>query len=93
MKKVLENNGYRMKVRSDSGDTLLIAQRHYTNQGVTMTGRSWYKGMVWIVFGWCSGRRYTVSGFQPQMNSKKEVLSAIKAHPSYTIAAKELGLK
>jgi hypothetical protein len=91
--KVLENTGYRMKVRSDSGDTLLIAQRHYTDQGVSQRGVSWYKGMVWIVFGWCAGKRFNLSGFNPQMKSKQELLSAIKAHPSYTIAAKELGLK
>lgn len=91
--KVLENNGYRMKLRSDNGDTLLIAQRHYTNQGVTVRGKAWYKDMVWYVFGWCSGRRYPISGIQPELKSKKDLLDAIKAHPSYTMAAKELGLR
>ena len=35
MSKVLENNGYKMKVRNDRGDMLLIAQRVYTEQGVS----------------------------------------------------------
>lgn len=91
--KVLENNGYRMKLRSDSGDTLLIAQRHYTNQGVSARGKAWYKDMVWYVFGWCSGRRYPISGIQSEVKNKKELLAAIKVHPSYTMAAKELGLR
>ena len=90
--KVLENSGYRMKLRSDSGDTLLIAQRHYTNQGVSMRGKAWSKDMVWLVFGWCSGRRYPIPGIQSELKSKKELLDIIKKHPAYTIAAKELGL-
>lgn len=91
--KVLENSGYRMKLRSDSGDTLLIAQRHYTNQGVSMRGKAWYKDMVWLVFGWCSGRKYSIQGMCETMKSKQEVLNAIKVHPSFTVAAHELGLK
>ena len=55
--KVLENNGYKMKVRSDEGNTLLIAQRCYTEKGVAMSGKPFYKGMTWMVFGWCSGRK------------------------------------
>lgn len=47
MSKVLENNGYKMKVRNDRGDMLLIAQRVYTEQGVSYRGKPFYKGMVW----------------------------------------------
>ena len=88
--KVLENNGYKLKVRSDSGSVLLIAQRHYTQQGVTMRGRQYYTGMVWHVFEWVNGHRYPIQGINPTMYSKKEVLDAIKAHPSFRIAAREL---
>ena len=88
--KVLENNGYKLKVRSDSGTTLLIAQRHYTQQGVTMKGRSYYGGMVWHVFEWYNGQKYPIQGINTTMYSKKEVLDAIKAHPSFRIAASEL---
>ncbi len=91
--KVLENNGYKMKVRSDEGNTLLIAQRCYTEKGVSMSGRPYFKAMVWMVFGWCSGRKYNIQGFNPTMKSKQEVLDAIKDHPSFTVAAHELGLK
>lgn len=90
--KVLENNGYRLKLRSDGGNTLLIAQRSYTEQGVSMRGKPYYKGMVWFVFGWCGGRRYAIDGMAQKMGSKKEVLDAVKAHPSFSMAAKELGL-
>jgi len=90
--KVLENSGYKLKIRNDSGETLLIAQRCYTEQGVSAYGRPFYKGMVWYVFGWCGGRKHPISGMSPTMSSKKEVLNAIKAHPSYTVAAQELGL-
>lgn len=91
--KVLENNGYKMKVRSDEGNTLLIAQRCYTEKGVSMSGKPFYKGMTWMVFGWSSGRKYTIQGMNPTMNSKQDVLNAIKDHPSFTVAAHELGLK
>lgn len=90
--KVLENNGYKMKVRSDEGNTLLIAQRCYTEKGVSMRGKPFYKGMTWMVFGWSSGRKYTIQGMNPTMNSKQDVLNAIKDHPSFTVAAHELGL-
>ena len=48
--------------------------------------------MVWMVFGWCSGRKFNIDGVNPTMKSKKEVLDAIKTHPSFTVAAHELGL-
>ncbi|MBQ7553298.1 MAG: hypothetical protein IJT46_02935 [Bacteroidaceae bacterium] len=88
--KVLENNGYKLKVRSDSGTQLLVAIRHYTQQGTTMRGRNYYTGMVWNVFEWYNGKRYPISGIKPTMYSKKEVIDAIKAHPSFRIAASEL---
>jgi hypothetical protein len=46
-----------------------------------------------MVFGWSSGRKYTIQGMNPTMNSKQDVLNAIKDHPSFTVAAHELGLK
>lgn len=92
MAKVLENNGYKIKVRNDSGDCLLIAQRSYTNQGVSAYGRRFYKGMVWFVFGWCAGRKFDINGIPPTVSSKQDVLNAIAQHPSYTVAARELGL-
>lgn len=90
--KVLENNGYKLKIRNDRGDMLLIAQRCYTEQGVTMRGKPYYKGMTWYVFGWVGGRKHPISGMAPTMPSKKDVLDAIKVHPSFSIAANELGL-
>ena len=93
MIKVLENNGYKMKLRSDEGGMLLIAQRCYTEKGVSMRGKPFYKGMTWMVFGWCSGRKYNIHGMDSTMNSKQDVLNAIKDHPSFTVAAHELGLK
>lgn len=92
MGKVLENNGYKMKVRNDRGDMLLIAQRVYTEQGVSMRGKPFYKGMVWYVFGWFGGRKISINGIADRMQSKKEVLDAIKSHPSFSMAASELGL-
>ena len=92
MIKVLENNGYKVKVRSDEGTMLLIAQRCYTEKGISMRGKPFSKDMVWMVFGWCSGRKFNIDGVNPTMKSKKEVLDAIKTHPSFTVAAHELGL-
>lgn len=93
MNKVLENNGYKMKVRNDRGDMLLIAQRHYTEQGISMRGKPYYGGMVWHIFGWFDGRKIPISGIAQNVQTKKEVLDAIKMHPSFSLAAIELGLK
>lgn len=92
MIKVLENNGYKMKVRNNEGDMLLIAQRCYTEQGVSISGKPFFKGMVWLVFGWFGGRKISIKGIASTMQNKKEVLEAIKLHPSFSIAADELGL-
>ena len=92
MSKVLENNGYKMKVRNDRGDMLLIAQRVYTEQGVSYRGMPFYKGMVWYVYGWFGGRKISINGIADTMKTKNEVLQAIKVHPSFSMAASELGL-
>lgn len=92
MSKVLENNGYKMKVRNDRGDMLLIAQRVYTEQGVSYRGKPFYKGMVWYVYGWFGGRKISINGIADTMKNKNEVLQAIKVHPSFSMAASELGL-
>lgn len=88
--KVLENNAYRLKVKTDEGGTLLIAQRHYTEQGTTRTGKPFYKGMVWLCFGLCAGRKFTLAGIPATCDSKAALVEAIKKHPSFTIAAHEL---
>lgn len=93
MIKVIENNAYRLKVRTDEGGSLLIAQRHYTEQGTKRNGKPFFKGMVWLAFGWCAGRKFNFSGIPATSSSKAEVLEAIKRHPSFTIAAYELATK
>ena len=48
--------------------------------------------MVWYVYGWFGGRKISINGIADTMKNKNEVLQAIKVHPSFSMAASELGL-
>lgn len=91
MSNVIENTAYRLRVRSDNGQ-VLIGQRTYLSQGVTMRGRKWYKDMRWFAFVYCSqGRsKQNFPGIPSESLSKQQLLSAIIQHPQFTQASKEL---
>lgn len=91
MSMVIENTAYRLRVRSDNG-LVLVGQRAYLSQGVTLRGRKWYKDMRWFAFVYYSqGRsKQTFPGIPSECMSKKELLSAIIQHPQFTKASQEL---
>ena len=90
MSNVIENTAYRLRVRSDNGQ-VLIGQRTYLSQGVTMRGRKWHKDMRWFAFTWlANGRKQNFPGIPSETHSKQQLLSAIIKHPQFTKASKEL---
>ena len=87
---VLENTAYRLRVRSDDGQ-VLIGQRAYLSQGVTVRGKRYYRDMRWMAFVWlANGQKRNFNGIPSSSTSKKELLAAITNHPLFTEARKEL---
>ena len=90
MSNVIENTAYRLRVRSDNGQ-VLIGQRTYLSQGVTMRGRKWYKDMRWFAFYYPTATsKQNFPGIPAESLSKQQLLSAIIQHPQFTKASQEL---
>lgn len=90
MSMVIENTAYRIRVRSDNG-LVLIGQRTYLSQGVTIRGRKWYKDMRWFAFYYPTATsKQNFPGIPAESLSKQQLLAAIIKHPQFTKASKEL---
>lgn len=90
MTAIIENTPYRLRLRADNG-RILTARRVYTNQGTSIRGKKWYKDMRWFAFEWtATGQRKLFAGIPSESLTKADLLSAVRHHPLFSQATKEL---